>query len=144
MPDKVTRLATGRCLCGSVSYKFQGEPVFVAHCHCQSCRRFSGAAVATYVGVLRSQLTFTQAEPRCYESAPGIRWGSCANCGTSLSYEANWCGDEIHLLIGTLDNPEWFVPQKHSFYSERITWLHLGDERIVPNLVTVTSDLRSL
>jgi hypothetical protein len=125
--DKVAGLETGRCLCGSVSYKIQGEPVFVAHCHCQSCRRFSGGAVATYVGVLRSQVKFDQTEHKCYESAPGIRWGSCANCGTSLCYEADWCGDEIHLLIGTLDNPERFVPQKHSFYSERIAWLHLDE-----------------
>ena len=120
--------ATGRCLCGDIEYAFDAEPKFILHCHCQSCRRFSGGAVATYVGVLTSQVRFAKGELKCFESVPGIRWGSCERCGTSISYDADWCGEEIHFLIGTLDQPERFKPRSHSFYSERIDWLHIDED----------------
>ncbi|MEM7207858.1 MAG: GFA family protein [Pseudomonadota bacterium] len=120
--------ATGQCLCGEVRFAFGGEPLFTLHCHCQSCRRFSGAAVATYVGVTKSDFKCEEGAISFHESAPGIRWGSCATCGTSICYEADWCADEIHLLIGTLDTPDRYVPQRHSFYSERLAWLDLASE----------------
>lgn len=62
-----------------------------------------------------------------YESSPGVRRGFCRNCGTPLSYEADRCGDEIHLYVSTLDAPEIFLPQAHVFYAEHIPWLELND-----------------
>ena len=118
--------ATGRCLCGAVSYTFTAEPASVIYCHCQSCRRFSGAPVAGYVGLRASDVSWRGTATR-YESALGIFWGSCATCGTSMSYEADWCAGEVHLLMGTLDEPERFPPRSHSFHSERIEWLQLAE-----------------
>ena len=124
----MTDTASGRCLCGNIHYEFSGVPQSIGHCHCQSCRRFSGAAVATYAGVLKTQVTFGKGELKRYESAPGVYWGSCPHCGTSLTYDADWCADEIHFLVGTLDHPEQFKPENHSFYSERIGWVHIDED----------------
>ncbi len=33
----------GRCLCGAVEFEAQGAPKWVCWCHCESCRRHSGA-----------------------------------------------------------------------------------------------------
>ena len=119
---------SGGCLCNSIRYEIKDVPLWVVHCHCQSCRRFSGAAVATYVGVRKEQIAFSGIERTFYESNPGIQWGSCPNCGSSITYEADWCPGEVHILLGTLDKPEDFPPQKHSFYSERVEWLRLNEE----------------
>lgn len=119
---------SGSCLCNSIHYEVRGAPLWVAHCHCNSCRHFSGAAVATYVGVRREQVVFTGVERQIYESSPGIRWGSCPNCGSSITYEADWCPGEVHILLGTLDNPGDFPPQKHAFYAERVAWLQLDEQ----------------
>jgi hypothetical protein len=35
---------TGRCLCGSVTYRLTGEPMATVVCHCNHCQRQSGAA----------------------------------------------------------------------------------------------------
>ena len=39
-----TSLAGG-CLCGAVQLSITGEPVAMAYCHCESCRRWLGAPV---------------------------------------------------------------------------------------------------
>jgi hypothetical protein len=34
-------------MCGAVRYEAVGDPTAVAHCHCESCRRHSGAPAVT-------------------------------------------------------------------------------------------------
>ena len=35
---------TGRCLCGAVQYRYQGEPATMGICQCDRCQRQSGSA----------------------------------------------------------------------------------------------------
>ena len=58
-----TTMRDGRCLCGAVRYRVTGEPIWTAHCHCQSCRRATSAAFATYAGYLRDRFEFSPARP---------------------------------------------------------------------------------
>jgi hypothetical protein len=118
----------GRCLCGAVRFETHGEPLWVAYCHCESCRRHTGAPVSVYVGFRRSQVEFSPEEPPCFESSPGVRRRFCSRCGTPISYEADDCEGELHLHVSGFDHPENFSPERHVFYSERLAWLHLGDD----------------
>ncbi len=68
MSDKTMRI-TGGCVCGAVRYEAVGEPFWVGHCHCNSCRRHSGAPVTTYVGFRQAQVRFTKGERRIYNSS---------------------------------------------------------------------------
>ena len=40
----------GRCLCGAVRFTADGPPKWTGYCHCQSCRRHTGAPVSAYAG----------------------------------------------------------------------------------------------
>ena len=51
----------------------------------------------------------------------------CQACGTPLTYEAEWCADEVHVYISTLDNPEHFEPRSHVFFIEKIPWFDTAD-----------------
>ena len=119
--------ANGRCLCGNLEFEVQGKPLWVAHCHCNSCRRNTGSAVATFVGYNKDQLTYTRGERSFYESSPGVRRGFCSDCGTPMTYESDRCPDEVHLYVSTLDDPGAFPPQLHVFFGERIPWMELED-----------------
>ena len=119
---------TGRCFCGNIRFEAEGRRLWVAHCHCESCRRSTGAPVTTFVGFNKDQLTYTRGERHFYESSPGVRRGFCADCGTPMTYEADRCPDEVHLYISTLDEPGAFQPQLHVFHAERIPWLELNDD----------------
>ncbi len=123
-----TRESKGRCLCGAVRFKATGEPLWVAHCHCHSCRRNTGCAVATFVGFDKARFAYTKGAPGSYNSSPGVTRSFCGRCGTPLTYEAERCAGEVHVYVSTLDNPEDFPPQSHVFVAEQIPWLHISDD----------------
>ena len=39
----------GGCLCGEVHYQIDGDSFGIIYCHCQRCRKHTGAAVAPFV-----------------------------------------------------------------------------------------------
>jgi len=121
------RIHTGQCLCGHVKFEASGAPLWIAHCHCLSCRRQTGSCVATFVGFRRTQLVFPTGQRAVYKSSPGVRRGFCAKCGTPLSYEADRHAGEIHIYVCSLDRPQDFVPQVHVFHAEHVPWLELND-----------------
>ncbi len=128
MTDTDTGVHEGGCLCGAVRYRCTGAPLWVAHCHCESCRRATGGAVVTWAGFARDRVTFTAGWPQRYASSPGVTRSFCSHCGTPLTYEAERCADEVHFAIGTFDRPEALPPTSHVFDAERISWLHLADD----------------
>src|SRR6267142_4295768 len=44
----------GGCLCGAIRFLATGQPKGVAWCHCQSCRKHSGAPVSVFVAFDRT------------------------------------------------------------------------------------------
>ena len=118
---------TGRCLCGDVKLETTGEPLWIAHCHCESCRRSTGSALATYVGLTRDAVRFVEGTPNVFASSPGVQRLFCGTCGTPIAYQADRWPNEIHLYISVLDDPESFPPTAHVYTAEKISWLHLDD-----------------
>jgi hypothetical protein len=117
---------SGRCLCGAVRYRALGTPKWIANCHCESCRRATGAPMASYAGFAVERFAYTGGAPVRFASSPGGTRSFCGRCGTPLTYEgARWPG-EVHVLIGTLDRPEDFVPTRDAFAEEKLPWLHLA------------------
>jgi hypothetical protein len=117
---------TGRCLCGAIRYRAEGVPEWVAFCHCESCRRATGAPTTAYAGFLRERFRYLRGEPARFRSSPGVIRSFCGRCGTPLTYEGDRWPGEVHLLVGTLDHPERITPRGHAFAEERLPWLHLA------------------
>ena len=120
------RTYEGGCLCGAVRYRVTGRPIWTAFCHCQSCRRATGSAVAAYAGYAADRFNVIKGELSRFASSDGVQRGFCGRCGTPLTFEgARWPG-EIHLHIGALDEPEAFPPEGQGFEEERLSWLHVS------------------
>src|ERR1700733_15476441 len=77
----------GGGLCGPVRFVAAGEPIGVAWCHCQSCRKHSGAPVSVFVAFRRDAYTVTEGEITKFSSSPGRLRGFCARCGSTLTCE---------------------------------------------------------
>jgi hypothetical protein len=129
---------SGSCLCGAVRFKARGRPLWVAHCHCQSCRRNTGSAVATFVGYRKDRLAYVAGAPEIYASSPGVTRSFCRSCGTPLTYQAERYPGEVHVYLCTLDRPQDFVPQVHVHAGEQLPWLRLADD--LPRYHTTTRD----
>ena len=117
----------GGCLCGALRFAARGKPLWVAHCHCRSCRRNTGSAFATFVGYKQGQVRIVKGALQSYASSPGVVRSFCGTCGTPLSYAAERYPGEIHLYVSTLDRPEAFEPGAHVHVGEQLPWLHLDD-----------------
>ncbi len=118
---------TGHCYCGAIQFEVTGDPGWVTHCHCESCRRHSASVMATFAGYSSEQLTFTAARPASFSSDDVVKRSFCGQCGSPISYESpRWPG-QVHLYLGIFDEPENFQPEDHSYCAEQIPWLHIDD-----------------
>lgn len=123
-----TNKVRGGCHCGKVRYEASGTPVYVPYCHCESCRRTSGAPVVMYVMFEKQDVRFTEGQRKLYESSPDVHRSFCPDCGTPLTWEAVWGRKAvIEIHISTLDDPERFRPDRHVFYGERLGWFDVFD-----------------
>jgi hypothetical protein len=102
----------GGCLCGAVRYVATVEPIDVAWCHCQSCRKHSGAPVSVFVAVRREAYTVTKGEVTRFNSSPGRWQGFCARCGSTLTCEGEANLPEVHLHVGSVDDAARYQPNK--------------------------------
>jgi hypothetical protein len=124
-PPTTPTEARGGCMCGRVRFVARFPSRFVAHCHCESCRRAHGAAFVTWVGFMAPQVSVTAGadDLAVYESSAGTFRKFCRVCGTKLFFEgAKWPG-ETHAPLATFDDPVDRAPQGHAFYEEHAEWL---------------------
>lgn len=121
---------TGSCLCGSVRYTADKRPFGAHYCHCQTCRKASGAPVIAGAFLARSALRITRGEPKFFRSSAVAERGFCADCGTYLFYRpliAEW-SDWIVITIASLDRPGAYPPQCHYGTESRLPWFDTRDE----------------
>ncbi len=126
MTDKTVH--EGGCLCRTVRYRVTGAPMWVAHCHCESCRKASGSAVVTWAGYTRETFEVAEGWPVRFASSPGVTRSFCPHCGTPLTYETERRPGKVDVTVGSLDEPAEFAPTAHVWESERVAWLHIADD----------------
>jgi hypothetical protein len=127
MPEEIGPARKGRCLCGAVRFTARGEPRWVAHCHCDSCRRATSAPVVTYAGFMADQVEWKAEKPALFHSSQGVERGFCARCGSPISFTGEKWPDEVHLFVASFEEPNNFAPTSHVHVAEKLAWLHLGD-----------------
>jgi hypothetical protein len=117
-------MATGRCLCGAVSYEVSGEPVFGGNCYCNDCRRASGSHVAVMAYPETALKLSGDAKEFASKGDSGmaIARGFCANCGSQLYSKTQAMPGMILLKAGTLDDPEHFKPGMSIYASRAPSW----------------------
>lgn len=120
----------GRCLCGSIRFRAAGPSLFVAHCHCEWCRRAHGAAFVTWLGVREDGFELTTGADTLtwYPSTETSRRAFCSRCGTTLVYASTLSPGEIHIARALVDGPVDREPQGHVFADHAVSWVILGDD----------------
>jgi hypothetical protein len=119
----------GQCYCGSIRFELLFPTLSCSHCHCEDCRRTHGAAFVTWTDVPTKQFRFLSGENKLkkFESHPGIRWGFCSECGTSLFYDCDETPEKIYVTVASLDGPIDREPDRHYSFEEHVSWLKTSD-----------------
>lgn len=96
--------ASGRCLCGAVSYTVVGPLRDVFECHCERCRRFTGHHMAATAA--DADQVCVEGEPlRWFSPDPAVEYGFCSHCGSSMFWRSTAPGERMSIAAGTLDQP---------------------------------------
>ncbi len=113
----------GGCFCGAIRYQIDEGKHLVANCHCNMCRRTSGAPFVTWIVVPRSAFRYTRGEPRVLESSAKGRREFCPQCGTPLTFVTADRPDKIDITTGSLDDPNSFPPTLAVHEETKLSWL---------------------
>ena len=117
----------GGCFCGKVRFGVDGEPLGSAICHCESCRRASGAQSVAWLTFPFEEFLFVSGDPREYRSSPGVSRTFCESCGTSLTYRRDEEPDSIDVTTASLDQPGEFPPTRHIWLEDKVAWESVND-----------------
>ena len=119
---------TGKCHCGAVTWRAEGEPKHHALCHCDDCRRWSGAPMVGWIAFGEDDVAI-DGETAAYHSSETATREFCAKCGTGLFYRnAVALPGIVDIQSGTMDDPEAFPPGAHIMVRHRLNWMkQVGD-----------------
>ena len=121
------RIIEGGCFCGAVRYRATAEPTARTLCHCESCRRASGAPTVAWVIFPAAAFAIVAGKLREHRSSEHVARSFCGDCGTPLVYRSDRRPDVVDVPTATLDEPDAFAPEREIWTGEKLAWETLND-----------------
>lgn len=123
--------ATGKCLCGSVTYSLASAPLKLDVCHCKNCQRQAGAAFIPFVAVPLSDLEIS-GSPKVFMDDDTVSGNTvarhfCGDCGSPLYVVVVRAPKTAYVTSGTLDHTDNLAPKCHGWTSTKHEWVTLSD-----------------
>ncbi len=115
-------MLTGGCFCGRVRYEAIGEPFDLTLCHCEACRRTTGAPAVAWFSVRPDGFRFTAGDPTIFASSETGERRFCRDCGAQLAFRESRL-DEVDVTTASLDDPAAAPPRDHTWVLRRLPWM---------------------
>jgi hypothetical protein len=124
------RIVCGSCTCRRVRFEAELPTRFVAHCHCENCRRSHGAAFVTWAGFPGGHFRWTEGEDTVarFVTDTGATRSSCGVCGTPLTFESPRWEGEVHVAVACVDDPLDRAPSGHVYADRAPDWCPISDD----------------
>jgi hypothetical protein len=118
-----------------VRYELAARPLGINACHCNDCKKLTGAT--NLLMVLGERAAFR------HESGDVERWrkradsgnqidiARCKTCGVRLWHEPLSAPHLVFIAAGTLDDPSWAVPVTHIWAKRATTGVTFQDDALV-------------
>lgn len=119
------KVLEGGCHCANLRYRIEGEIDWVAHCHCNMCRKASGGTFMTWLRVPAKALQFTGEQPQRYESSPRIFRSHCPNCGAQIHGDPECEPGWTYVTVASLDRPDEVAPTRADWTADALPWITL-------------------
>lgn len=113
----------GNCFCKNIQFTIDNGDYRVVNCHCNMCRKCSGAPFVTWIVVPKNVFHYTQGSPRGLQSSEvGFR-EFCPDCGTPLTFASSERPNYVDVTTGCLNAPENFAPNAAVHEESKLGWL---------------------
>lgn len=117
----------GGCLCGAIRYRATAAPLRGVLCHCEMCRRHSGAPALAFVHFPIDSFQWLGREPSAYRSSEFAERTFCPKCGSTIGMREEVLSDRAQVCVGTLDEPNRVRLHDHVWTRSRIAWFDTTD-----------------
>jgi hypothetical protein len=124
--------ATGHCLCGYISYEYQGEIGPANYCHCEDCRRCTGSAFS--IGVRFDAAGFhvvsgaLKAFTKRGDSGVELTRHFCPRCGSPIYTSSPTHPEHIYIKAGTIDDPSLVRPRHQRWMASAVSWSRIDED----------------
>ena len=141
----------GGCLCGAITYEVSSDPIDMWNCHCDDCRKVTGASFSTNIIVKFEDLTVTKGTPSTYphtaDNGNIKTYEFCSECG-SLLFSNNSGRPEISVVrVGCIDDASFVRPSGNLYCSRALPFTHLAENldnfEIMPTAAELADRLRT-
>lgn len=123
---------TGQCLCGTVSYKIEGDMQLCGVCHCKNCQRQAGSAYSVLFGLSSDQIEVS-GDLKTYvdtaDSGNVVNRHFCDTCGSPVLTTVPTQPGMTFVKAGTLDDTSVLKPSVHFWTGSAQEWVDI-DENI--------------
>jgi hypothetical protein len=117
---------TGRCLCGHVTWRYDGEVGPASYCHCADCRRCTGSAFNVGVRLRRADFRVIAGTPRGFtkrgDSGRELTRHFCPECGSPIFTSAPKHPDHVFVKAGSFDDPALVRPAQQNWVASAVAW----------------------
>lgn len=115
----------GSCLCGSVKYTINGGVKAVANCHCNTCKKLTGAGFATIAIVAEESFQLIEGEKDLgsYQVSEKAKKHFCHKCGTPIFNLHKKFSGNCMVYAGSLDEPSSVAPAINIFCESMLPWV---------------------
>jgi len=124
----------GSCLCGAVRYRLDAGPLALNACHCDDCKKLTGATHLLMVLARRAAFVHDGGAVTRYrkraDSGREIDIVRCARCGVRLWHEPQSAPELVFIAAGTLEDSSWVVPTSHIWVEKASPGVVLQDDAV--------------
>jgi hypothetical protein len=111
----------GGCLCGAVRYEIRTRFLQTTLCHCEDCRKASGAPFVAWSFFPAGSLTWTKGTPKVLLHADRER-SFCGDCGSPLTFFDPSIPSIFEANTNTLDDPARYPPVDQCWVCDEVPW----------------------
>ena len=114
---------TGSCLCGSVNYKSNSDPLVIQNCHCDQCRKATGSVYLTNLFIKEENFEIT-GEVNNYthlsDAGNNMTKYFCPKCGSQVFGKNSGRPGIITILAGTVHEKDIIKPIRNLFLKSKV------------------------
>ena len=114
---------TGSCLCGSVNYKSNSDPLVIQNCHCDQCRKATGSVYLTNLFIKEENFEIT-GEVNNYthlsDAGNNMTKYFCPKCGSQVFGKNSGRPGIITIRAGTVNEKDIIKPIRNLFLKSKV------------------------